>query len=221
MLANLHSSVSIPQLVDANLQPVAELDGNGKPTSAAGISFQAFSGGPFLSWANAKATATSLTLYCPGYVPRGKRQAEHSPSHNIEYDITSSALVGVNRQFILATPGAGWHRYAGFNFRGPGLRAARVRLTSSVPSLLTASVMRWWVANCGISRPTVWPLIGLLPATSFLHPFHRPDHCGRLAPESISCCRQSLQCGTEFHQSRLCGREHVHRLSYSLPLSFD
>jgi prepilin-type N-terminal cleavage/methylation domain-containing protein len=106
MLANLHSSVSIPQLVDANLQPVAELDGNGKPTSAAGISFQAFSGGPFPVVANANATATSLTLYCPGYVPAANARL-NIPSHNIEYDITSSALVGVNRQFILATPGAG------------------------------------------------------------------------------------------------------------------
>ena len=47
MLTNIHSSVSIPQLVDANLQPVASLDGNGQPIPAAGIAFQTFSAGPF------------------------------------------------------------------------------------------------------------------------------------------------------------------------------
>src|ERR1044071_5618992 len=64
MLANLHSSVSIPQLVDAN------------------------------------ATDTSIVLYCPGYAP-GANSRLNIPSHSIEYDITSSAVVGVTRQFNL------------------------------------------------------------------------------------------------------------------------
>jgi len=106
MLANLHSSVSIPQLVDANLQPVAELDGSGKPTSAAGISFQSFGAGPFPVVANANATDTSIVLYCPGYAP-GANSRLNIPSHSIEYDITSSAVVGVTRQFNLATPPSG------------------------------------------------------------------------------------------------------------------
>jgi hypothetical protein len=106
MLANLHSSVSIPQLVDSNLQPVAELDANGKPTSAAGISFQAFSGGPFPVVASAAATATSIMLYCPGYVSAANSRL-NIPSHNIEFNITSSTQVGPNRQFNLATPAAG------------------------------------------------------------------------------------------------------------------
>ena len=106
MLANLHSSVSIPQLIDANLQPVAELDASGKPTSAAGISFQAFGGGPFPVVANANANATSIMLYCPGYVPAANARL-NIPSHNIEYNITSSTLVGPYRQFDLVTPASG------------------------------------------------------------------------------------------------------------------
>src|SRR5215472_9680943 len=69
MLTHLYSSVSIPQLVDTNLQTVSELDGSGQPNSAAGISFQTFDNGPFPVVANANATDTFVVLNCPGYVP--------------------------------------------------------------------------------------------------------------------------------------------------------
>ena len=41
MLQNIHSSVSIPQLVDSNLQPITTIiDGSGNPVQAPGIEFQ-------------------------------------------------------------------------------------------------------------------------------------------------------------------------------------
>jgi prepilin-type N-terminal cleavage/methylation domain-containing protein len=106
MLARLHSSVSIPQLVDANLQPVAEIGADGKPAAAAGISFQIFNAGPFPVVANADPTATSITLYCPGYTPPANARL-NIPSHNIEYDISSTAAVGSSRQFNLSTSAGG------------------------------------------------------------------------------------------------------------------
>ena len=86
MLANLHGSVSIPQLVDANLNAASELDANGSPVPRAGISFQTFNAGPFPVGVNADAADTSITLYCPGYVPPANARL-NIPSHNIEYDI--------------------------------------------------------------------------------------------------------------------------------------
>ena len=48
MLANLHGSVSIPQLVDSSLNAVSEIDPvTGSPIPRAGISFQTFNAGPF------------------------------------------------------------------------------------------------------------------------------------------------------------------------------
>lgn len=106
MLANLHGSVSIPQLVDANLNPAAELDAAGSPVPRAGISFQTFNAGPFPVSADAAASDQSILLYCPGYIPPANARL-NIPSHNIEYDIISSTSVGSNRLFNLAAPAAG------------------------------------------------------------------------------------------------------------------
>jgi hypothetical protein len=107
MLANIHGSVSIPGVVDSNLNPVTELDPiTGQPVPAAGITFQAFDAGPFPVVANADATDTSITLYCPGYNPPSNARL-NIPSHNIEYDITGVNPIGLARQFVLATPAAG------------------------------------------------------------------------------------------------------------------
>ncbi len=106
ILANIHSSVSIPALVDANLQPVAEVDGSGQPVPAAGISFQSFSAGPFPVVANAAATDKSVVVYCPGYTPPTNARF-NIPSHSIEYDILSTAAAGSNRKYNLSTPAAG------------------------------------------------------------------------------------------------------------------
>lgn len=106
MLANIHSSVSIPELVDTNLNPVAELDGSGKATSAAGISFQTFNAGPFPVVVSANATDKSIVLYCPGYTPPPNARL-NIPSHNIEYDITSTQPYSVALQYNLSTPASG------------------------------------------------------------------------------------------------------------------
>lgn len=107
MLFNLHSSVSIPQLVDANLNSATELDPTtGSPIPRAGISFQTFNGGPFPVSANASATDTSITLYCPGYTPPANARL-NIPSHNIEYDVTSFNVSGTNITFNLSTPASG------------------------------------------------------------------------------------------------------------------
>lgn len=106
MLTNIHSSVSIPELVDTNLNPVSETDSGGNPTNATGVSFQTFNAGPFPVVVNAAATDTSITLYCPGYTPPAGARL-NIPSHDIEYDVTSSALAGLYRQFNLNTPSGG------------------------------------------------------------------------------------------------------------------
>lgn len=108
MLANLHASVSIPQLVDSNLNAATEVDPvTGSPIPRAGISFQNFNAGPFPVSVNATASDQSITLYCPGYVPPANARL-NIPSHNIEYDITSSTASGAtNRTFNLAAPASG------------------------------------------------------------------------------------------------------------------
>ena len=104
MLANLHSSVSIPQLTNSSLQPVAELDANGQPVPAAGISFQTFSAGPFPVAEDASASASAVVLYCPGYNPPANARL-NIPSHDIEYDIVSTAPASSNNtRFNLSTP---------------------------------------------------------------------------------------------------------------------
>jgi prepilin-type N-terminal cleavage/methylation domain-containing protein len=102
MLANLHDSVSIPQLTDANLQPVSEVDSDGKPASAAGISFQTFEGGPFPVVLDASATDTSLILYCPGYTPSTDTRL-NIPSHDIELDVVSTVAAGGYTKFSFAS----------------------------------------------------------------------------------------------------------------------
>lgn len=106
MLAYLHASVSIPELTDTNLQPVAEVDASGNAIPAAGLSFQSFYAGPYPVVANANATDTSITLYCPGYTPAANTRL-NIPPHGIEYDITSTSVVGSNLKFNLATPASG------------------------------------------------------------------------------------------------------------------
>ena len=102
MLQNIHSSVSIPQLVDSNLQPITTIiDGSGNPVQAPGISFQSFVAGPFPVVANANASDTWLTLYCPSYIPPAGARL-NIPSFKIERDIVSTTASGTNRKFNFA-----------------------------------------------------------------------------------------------------------------------
>ena len=102
MVANIHAAVSIPQLVDASLQPVAVIiDGAGKPIPAAGISFQIFSAGPFPVDKSAAATDTSIRLNCPGFTPPPAARL-NIPSHNIELDIVSTQVAGNEITFNFA-----------------------------------------------------------------------------------------------------------------------
>ena len=79
MLQNIHSSVSIPQLVDSNLQPITTIiDGSGNPVQAPGISFQSFAAGPFPVVADALATDTSSHPELPG-LRAGRRSAAQHP----------------------------------------------------------------------------------------------------------------------------------------------
>jgi prepilin-type N-terminal cleavage/methylation domain-containing protein len=106
MLAYLHSSVSIPELTDTNLQQVSEVDASGNAAPAAGLSFQTFYAGPYPVVVNANDTDTSVTLYCPGYVSASNTRL-NIPSHDIEYDISSTAAAGSNLKFNLSTPATG------------------------------------------------------------------------------------------------------------------
>ena len=102
MLQNIHSSVSIPQLVDSSLQPITTIiDGSGNPVLAPGISFQSFAAGPFPVVADALATDTSITLYCPGYVP-GAGARLNIPAFGIELDIASTTVSGANLRYNFA-----------------------------------------------------------------------------------------------------------------------
>jgi prepilin-type N-terminal cleavage/methylation domain-containing protein len=102
MLQNIHSSVSIPQLVDSNLQPITTIiDGSGAPVQAPGISFQSFAAGPFPVVADALATDTSITLNCPGYVP-GAGARLNIPAFGIELDVASTTVSGANLRYNFA-----------------------------------------------------------------------------------------------------------------------
>jgi len=102
MLQNIHSSVSIPQLVDSSLQPITTIiDGSGNPVKAPGIEFQSFAAGPFPVVANANAADTWITLFCPTYVPPASARL-NIPAFNIELDIVSTNTVGANRKFNFA-----------------------------------------------------------------------------------------------------------------------
>lgn len=96
MEADLHSAVSIPQLVDANRNPVA---GNGP---AAGISFQLYAKGPLKVASSAAAGQNQVNVRVNGYVPKvGQRLC--IPTHQIEYDITGVGAGTTDRILTLAS----------------------------------------------------------------------------------------------------------------------
>lgn len=100
LLQNLHGSVSIPQMVDQNLDP------NTVPVigPAAGISFQLFDRGPFPVVADASATSTSIVLNSGSFVPAANSRL-NIPNHDIELDVVSSTDLGSGkRRYNFASP---------------------------------------------------------------------------------------------------------------------
>jgi hypothetical protein len=91
MEQDLHSAISIPQLVDADRNVVSSVDpASGQPRPAAGISFQVFAAGPFTIPARALAGQRNVVVRTGGYVPKvGQRLC--LPLHQVELDI---AVVG-------------------------------------------------------------------------------------------------------------------------------
>lgn len=96
MEQDLHSAISIPQLVDASRNSV---DGNGP---AAGISFQLYAKGPLKVVSNANAGQNQVNVRVSGYTPSvGQRLC--IPTHQIEYDITAVGSGGTDRVLTLAS----------------------------------------------------------------------------------------------------------------------
>ncbi len=96
MEQDLHSAVSIPQLVDASKTAVA---GNGP---AAGISFQLYAKGPLQVTSSANAGQNQINVHVNGYTPTvGQRLC--IPTHQIELDITGVGAGSVDRILTLAS----------------------------------------------------------------------------------------------------------------------
>jgi hypothetical protein len=94
---NLHASVSLPQLVDINRTAVS---GNGP---AAGISFQLFSGGPFVVTAAASTGQYTVQLGLGTYQPKAGQRLV-IPTHHIEIDLAQDAPGSDNRNVTLVAP---------------------------------------------------------------------------------------------------------------------
>jgi len=93
LLQNIHGSVSIPQLVNVDLSPIAA-PGVGP---AAGLSFQLFDQGPFPVVNNEADTSTSIVLNSGTFVPAANSRL-NIPNHNIELDVLSSADLGSGKR---------------------------------------------------------------------------------------------------------------------------
>ncbi len=104
MLSNIHASVSIPQLVDANLTPLPP-PGTGP---AAGVNFQKFDSGPFLlsTTANVLPTQTSVTILAPTLDPNQNLTGLrfNIPSHRVEQDIARITASGDYRTIYFNNP---------------------------------------------------------------------------------------------------------------------
>lgn len=92
MLANIHASVSIPQLVDTNLTPIAA-PGIGP---AAGVDFQKFEIGPCLLWTGASVSASQKYVVISQPAPPNDTLPTSVvglrfcvPSHKVEQDVAS------------------------------------------------------------------------------------------------------------------------------------
>jgi prepilin-type N-terminal cleavage/methylation domain-containing protein len=94
---DLHSSVSLPQLVDTSRAPVDPSQ------SAAGISFQLFAAGPFKVTAQAAAGQNTITMGLGSYQPKAGQRLI-IPTHQIELDIAADCPGSGARLVTLSAP---------------------------------------------------------------------------------------------------------------------
>ena len=168
MLANIHGAVSIPELVDTNLQPIAA-PGTGP---APGISYQTFNGGPFPVVANALATDTFVQLYCPGtYVPPAKVRVE-IPTHNIELDVTSTVGAGSFWSFNFASPIGTAISISGTGIEGaPGVSyVITAFLTTRSSYAVVGTELRYYPTNDVNTYKVITRNVGATSATPFTIP---------------------------------------------------
>ena len=89
MEQDLHSAISIPQLVDADRNPLP----SGSTLPAAGISFQLFAEGPFEVVATAASGQKQIRVNSQGYTPK-VGQRFNLPLHQVELDIDGVSGAG-------------------------------------------------------------------------------------------------------------------------------
>src|SRR5438552_2351682 len=92
MVQDLHSAISLPQLIDANGSPVAAPSPGASPGTAQGISFQLWSQGPYRVAGDRTASDNTVAIEAPAVNPAplpGQRLIV--PTHQIEDDITAVA----------------------------------------------------------------------------------------------------------------------------------
>lgn len=94
MLANIHGSVSIPPVVDNNLQGVSAIDTSTTPAESIarpGISMQLYDAGPFPVIANASASDTSIVLDVASSVSVSGTKRQYNFASPIGADVTIAA----------------------------------------------------------------------------------------------------------------------------------
>lgn len=139
MLANIHSAVSIPQLVDDTLTPLPA-PGTGP---AVGVDFQRYEAGPFLLWTggNVPATQTWIAIYAKNWpVPQSVAGLRFNlPSHGMEMDISSITAFGDYRIINFAAP-VGTDVIVQDDGSGNGKGNSPVAATSNVSAFITRRV---------------------------------------------------------------------------------
>jgi hypothetical protein len=96
MLQDIHSAVSLPQLIDSNGTPYP----TPPPTGAEGISFQQWASGPHKILVDAPAGQNQIIVNITGTVLPTPNQHLIIPSHQIEADVVS---VSGNNAFLVVT----------------------------------------------------------------------------------------------------------------------
>jgi prepilin-type N-terminal cleavage/methylation domain-containing protein len=153
MERDLHSAISLPQLVDANRVPVA---GTGP---SAGVAFQLFAGGPFSIHSNQVVGDTKVQVDNPKSYVFKVGQRLIIPTHEIEIDITgisTSGTVatltlasGISADIVVSSSGTGYNIPCFVTDR-----AAYVVANGELRRYPTASGTTYQVFSYGIVSPT-------------------------------------------------------------------